>query len=253
MSTKIDRRPDPKPRKLAQLYQLYQIWYELSEMKKKHILRMSSIEKEKSNMDMEIEKAFLEHTDLEKECEYFKKNMVKVAELIAGDIWSWLVSIRGLGEGGLAAQLLAQIDDISRFSNISKLWRFAGYAVIDGKAERNHQGEKSHKNNLLAAIVWNIGDQFIRQQTVFYSEIYYQEKARLRELYPVPIDVNSGSLWQQKYTDSHIHRMAKRKMEKIFLSHLWLKWRKAEGLPESAPYVIAILQHADLIEAQVDL
>jgi len=39
--------------------------------------------------------------------------------------------------------------------------------------------------------------------------------------------------------------MAMRKMIKLFLSHLWLIWRKAEGLSITAPYVHAIKKHAD--------
>jgi len=57
--------------------------------------------------------------------------------------WDWLTSIKGLGAGGLASQLLAQIDDIGQFDTVSKLWRFAGWAVIDGEVDRCKRGEKS--------------------------------------------------------------------------------------------------------------
>lgn len=43
----------------------------------------------------------------------------------------------------------------------------------------------------------------------------------------------------------HVHMRAQRKMSKLFLSHLWLVWRKAEGLPVSKPYAHAILGHAE--------
>lgn len=248
MKTKIDQRPAPKPRKLAALWQMYLFWHELVILRIRHSNRISSVEAGKSNYDAELEKAYVSLVGIDEHEEFYRKQMIEAGKT-AGDIWAWVTSIRGLKEGGLAAQLIAQIDDISTFTNISKLWRFAGYAVIDGKAEHNKQGEKAHKNNLLQAVVWNIGDQFIKQQTPLYVDIYYQEKARLRELYPMPIDVNSGSLWPQKFTDMHVHRMAKRKMEKVFLSHLWLKWREAEGLPVTMPYAIAILNHADYIPA----
>jgi len=37
-------------------------------------------------------------------------------------------------------------------------------------------------------------------------------------------------------------------MGKIFLAHLWVKWREFEGLPVSQPYVQAILGHTHIIE-----
>ncbi|GEM_PF-1820701 len=43
----------------------------------------------------------------------------------------------------------------------------------------------------------------------------------------------------------HVHMRAQRKMNKLFLSHLWLVWRQAEGLPVSKPYAHAILGHAE--------
>lgn len=41
------------------------------------------------------------------------------------------------------------------------------------------------------------------------------------------------------WSDGHVDNAARRKMVKVFLSHLWLVWREAEGLPVSDPYVIA--------------
>jgi hypothetical protein len=35
---------------------------------------------------------------------------------------------------------------------------------------------------------------------------------------------------------------ARRKMVKIFLSHLWVKYREAEGLPISKPYALEYLE-----------
>jgi len=39
------------------------------------------------------------------------------------------------------------------------------------------------------------------------------------------------------------HHTAMRKTEKLFLSHLWLVWRKAEGLPITEPYAHVVLGH----------
>lgn len=237
-----DQRPDPKPRKHITLWQLYLQLDELEEMRKRHNLRISSIEHGKSHMDAQLEQDFIDILNLDKAIDITKKSLILMGQE-TGCIWEWITSIKGLASGKMAAQLLAQIDDIEKFSTVSKLWRFAGWAVIDGKAERNQMGEKSHFNRKLKSICWLIGEQFIRQQTPGYAEIYYDEKARLRQKYPEKIKVNGK--W--KYNDGHLHNMAKRKMIKIFLQHVWVKWRECEGLPVSNPYVQDILGHTNII------
>lgn len=238
-----DKRPDPKPRKRVRLWQAYLIWDELVDMRKAHTLRISSIEKGKSNMDIEIEQRFLERLHLDDHIDNAKKFMIEMAEDTTPDTWEWVTSIKGLGAGSLAARLIAQIDDIGKFATVSKLWRYSGFAVIDGKAEKNKRGEKSHKNSRLCSTCWLIGEQFIRQQTPLYSEIYYNEKERQRNLHPVKIMENGKT----RYNDGHIHNMARRKTIKIFLQHLWVKWREAEGHPVTKPYVQGILGHDHII------
>jgi len=46
----------------------------------------------------------------------------------------------------------------------------------------------------------------------------------------------------------HIDAMARRKAVKLFLSHLWVKWRGIEGLPVTDPYVIEKLGHKTKID-----
>ena len=255
-----DKRPDPKPRKNIHLWQSYLMWYELMEMRKRHLLRISSIQKGKSLMDEQLEHDLLEYTDLDNLICTSKKVLINYGENV-GVIWNWVTDIRGLGEGSLAAQLLAQIDDIGKFATVSKLWRFAGQAVIDGKAEMNTPGQKSSMNNKLRGICWNIGEQFVKQQTSLYVDIYYSEKKRQKRLHPevvcktctdelgleVPWDDCPGKKHKRIYNDGHFHNRAKRKAVKIFLQHLWVKWREIEGLPVSEPYVKAILNHINIV------
>lgn len=96
----------------------------------------------------------------------------------------------------------------------------------------NIPGYHSPYNRILKSTCWNIYDQFVRQQTPGYVDIYYAEKERLRSLYPEPVKNGSG----KKYTDGHIDYMAKRKMIKQFLKDLWLQWREFEGLPVTEAY-----------------
>lgn len=184
-------------------------------------------------------------------------------------VWEWMTSIKGLGAGSQAAKVLAMIDDIDKFDSIAKLWRYCGYGLYeyyteDGKVQAPKDGKKrigegedrrsvAHEttpkdgwqietvrdraiakwvlpyNKALKSALFIVGDQFIKQQTPYYAELYYAEKQRQRTLYPEPVKVNGRTM----YTDMHIHRRAMRKMIKEFLKNLWVEWRQAEGLPTS--------------------
>lgn len=142
-------------------------------------------------------------------------------------VWPWLSQVKGIGHT-LACKLLSQIQDISKFDTVSKLWRFAGMAVIDGQAERLKKGEKAHYNKALKTIMYLIGTALMRANSP-YRKIYDDAK----EYYTTNRD----------WTKGHIHLAAMRKMEKVFLSHLWQKWREAEGLPTREEYVFEKLGH----------
>jgi hypothetical protein len=239
-----DKRPAPKPRKRPNSWQAYLWWRELMEMRQRHVLRISSIERGKSNLDAQFEKSMMENARLDELLDHARAIMVGTCEAEFGEVWPWVTSIKGLGAGGLAAQLLAQIDDVALCPTVSSLWRFAGLAVRDGKAEKNTKGEKAHFNALLKGVCYNIAVSFIKAQTPEYVDIYYDEKRRQRQLHPEPEKVNGTKV----FTDGHIHNRAWRKMVKIFLQHLWVTWRKAEGLLVSEPYVQAIMGHAKIRE-----
>jgi len=254
-----DTRPDPKPRKHPHLWQAYLWWYELMEMRKRHNSRISSIENGKSNLDAGFEREMIAMLQLDilvdpknktQRAMSAKQIMVNYGEAV-GPIWDWCLAHKGMGES-LTAQLLAQIDDINNSPSVSSLWRFAGFSIDGGKAEKNHKGVKSPFNHKLKGICFNIADQFIRQQTPYYVDIYYAEKQRQRELYPEPVCRGCGELAVQKrkkvrgkmvmtwgcpengkhvvnYTDAHLHIRGWRKMIKEFLKDLWVAWRRIEG------------------------
>ena len=227
-----DARPDPKPRKHPHLWQSYLWWNEVMEMRKRHVLRISSSERGKSNLDAQFEKDTMESIGLDPMVNNLKKAMVFYGEQVS--VWDWVTSIKGMGQGGLAAQLLAQIDDIAKFDTVASLWRFAGFAVIEGQAEKNQKGQKSKFNRRLKGICFNIADSFIKQQTPHYIDIYYAEKERQRALYPDVLCRDCGCKWEEcpskkkhvkKYSDAHIHNRAWRKMVKAFLRDLWIEWK----------------------------
>ena len=255
-----DRRPDPKPRKHAMLWQSYQWWDELKEMRKHHLLRASATERGKCNYDLAFEQGLIVRlAAMLKEAE---KGLAAQGEAV-GLIWDWTTDFHGIGPH-TAAKLLALIDDIGKFDTVAKLWRFSGYAVIDGQIDKATKGEKLPFNQRLKSELHVMADNMIRAQTPEYVPFYYQAKEDERRKHPEPmcskcgaLAVQRGQSWrcpeckasgrQIKYTPAHLDNRAKRKMIKLFLSHLWDTWRKAEGLPVTRPYVEAILGHEHII------
>lgn len=310
----MDNRMDPKARKYPQLWQSYLFWDELKEARKSHILRISSIEAGKSNLDAQFEQNMIQQ--LESLLTDAQKQMVEYGQLVP--VWDWMVGIKGIGDH-TAAKILALYDDVERFSTISKFWRFGGHGIYDywvderGVIQAPKDGYKSRKakagewikngticeectpgavlvkkggdvepeqvirehivtvpesgwrlapradvrvrgwnspyHNRLKSEIWLLGNSFIKQQTPVYIDLYYKEKTRLRTVHPEKIKINGR--W--KYNDGHLHNMAMRKMRKVFLAHLWVKWRESEGLPVSRPYVIEILGHTGYVEPMREL
>ena len=135
----------------------------------------------------------------------------------------------------LAAKVVSLID-IQRASNVSSLWRYAGYAVVDGKRERMHKGEKSHYNRRLKTACFQVAESFLKSRSP-YSNFYYEAKEYYLANRP-------------DWTKNHCHLAAMGKCIKIWLEHVWLVWRQLEGLPVNEPYVIAHMGHVDYITPQ---
>lgn len=278
-----DRRPDPKPRKNPQLWQSYLWWEELKEMRKRHTLRQSSAERGKSNYDAQFEVDAMEHMALDKLIDDAQAAMQSYGRAV-GPIWDWLTELRGVGDH-TAAKLLAMVDDIGKFDTISKLWRFAGYGLYAywfdargtcrGPAVGYRMGENGERERVVLtpqagweqravtdrpvkgymlpyyrkfkSEVYLVSESFMKQRTPIYREVYDSEKERIRIEHPNPVP-NPYGPQKQRYTDMHVHLMALRKVSKLFLSHLWLKWREADGLPISEPWVLAYTEHSTMIE-----
>lgn len=212
------------------------------------------------------------------------------------DIWTtFFKDIRGVSYK-LASSLIAEIEDISKFDNITSLWAYFGligsYVIgncsnghklimssdrnktcpilksvsngengteektedkaiekepcggdiiiidrIEGQAPRRIKGYHYLFNMRGKSICWKISEQMVRQGNTFYRNIYDATKEQQRNLNP-------------GFSKMHIHNRAKRKMVKMFLSHLWEAWRKIEGLETRPPYVIEKLGHKGFVSVE---
>ena len=154
-----------------------------------------------------------------------------IAEMVAEEpVYDYVSAVKGIGPG-LAAKLIAMID-IERAPTVSALWRFAGYAVIDGERERMVKGEKAHYNKRLKTTCYLAGSSFLKSGSP-YREVYDDARAYYLERRP-------------DWTKGHQHNAAMRKMIKMFLQHLWVTWRTICGLPTNGPYAHDIMGHAKL-------
>lgn len=91
------------------------------------------------------------------------------------------------------------------------------------------------------------------QYNEFYGEMYNgfldQYMARDNLLKDLNVNKFKGPVLE-KIKRGRAIKMARRKMVKIFLSHLWVQWRKIDGLPVTKPYVFDIKGHSDYIPPQ---
>ena len=145
---------------------------------------------------------------------------------------------------------------IEAFDTVSKYWAWWGLHVVDGHAAKRKKGENINWNPKMRTLSWKIGKQFVMQGEG-YRQIYDQEKDRLTEQ-RLPIgkcphyEECKAKLKTRKEPacKGHIHAMAKRKTVKLFLSHLWQRWRQLEGLPLRPPYVMEYLGHTGNISPE---
>lgn len=166
----------------------------------------------------------------------------------------WFSKIKGIGNVNIGKVI--SLIDIEKASMISKLWRFAGFGCNgDGSAEKAKKGEKLHYNKILKSMCWRLAKGLIRARGAYY-DFYIEQKNRITErlISEGHKIIPSNNLPKEKgkhvekdayFGLGHVDMMAMRKMIKLFLSHLWLKWREAEGLEISKPYVHAIKGHSD--------
>lgn len=159
----------------------------------------------------------------------------------------WLKDIQGIGPV-LASGLIAWISDIKKFETISKLWAYAGLSVDeDGRARRRKAGEKSNWNSRLKVLCWKIGESFVKTGAG-YRELYDQFREEYDGKWKTFEDCGSiGCKNAKKCMDGHRYAAAKRKVVKVFLAHLWMQWRKMEGLPVEHPFIIGKGKHEHLI------
>lgn len=194
------------------------------------------------------------------------------SQLALHPAWPWLGRVKGVG-ATLAGRLLARLE-VGRAATPSSFWAYCGLATVPGVAYRCDEcgielafpdryrvsgrhmslggrrrcpgqlkrvegedgavrvaqprmagGESASYDSTAKKVCYLIGVSFLKTRSP-YAGVYRAARAEL--------DRDRGSWPAQRR-----HLTALRRMEKLFLSHLWLVWREAVGLPVAVPYVHA--------------
>lgn len=229
-----------------------------------------------------------------KKAESFETDIktILTKEIKKHDIYSeYLIHVYGIGTI-ITSGLIAYIEDVKKFDNISKLWQYSGFGMntfcpkcdhptyqiieivkrdkkttkakrqkpfkicpdCDGETitvrQRRYSGYQSNWNDKFKVLCWKIGQSFLKQKAEKsgYRKLYDQYKLELRRKFPERIKIDG----KVKYNDGHIHNMALRKVAKIFLAHVWLKWREIKGLSTDLPYSLTVLGHTGIIKPIID-
>ncbi|HEX6059016.1 MAG TPA: hypothetical protein VFZ11_08375 [Gemmatimonadaceae bacterium] len=179
--------------------------------------------------------------------------------------WPWLAGVRGLGHT-LAGRLLARLD-VTRAPHPSSFWAYCGLSTVPGATwrcdvcglsveravdragggghrgsdgvpcvgtlrpatgggrvaqPRPRRGESSPYDREAKALCYLVGASFARQGGA-YRDYLEEQMGRLQ-------------LERPDWPARRRQLTAQRKTVKLFLTHLWLVWRGALGLPLTRPH-----------------
>lgn len=200
--------------------------------------------------------------------------------LDAHPAWEWLDQVKGIG-ATLACKLLARLD-VTKADTPSAFWAYCGLATVPaneyvcstcslrrswpvgynvkgehkaagtnrkckGVLAQTHgpddgvrcaqpkpaRGQKASYDQYAKKICYLIGTSFLKSGGP-YADRYRAARVRLETE-------------RVGWADGRCHLTALRKIEKLFLAHLWLVWREAVGLDVTEPYVKAELGHTGIV------
>lgn len=184
-------------------------------------------------------------------------------------IFEEMSAVKGIGPT-LAAKIIAMVD-IERANTVSALWKYAGYGLgyywqdESGKICAPQSGYKWQKNGegdkerVLITPEPKPGWELVqvRDRPIEGFTLSYNKRLKTTLFLVAGSFMKSGSPYRRIYDSAkeyyvvnnpdwsagHADRAAQRKMIKIFLSHLWERWRLLAGLPIRLAFVNEQLGH----------
>ena len=159
-----------------------------------------------------------------RELEAIERRLYREVERLVRDhpLWrEYLQYVRGVGPA-MAAYLVTVLSP-ARFETVSKMWKYTGLHVVDGRAPRRVAGQKTDWNPAARTMMWRLGEAF-RLQGGFYKHMYrvfFEESLRKHP----------------DWTKAHHLAHARRVTVKLFLAHYHYVGRQVLGLPVRLPYI----------------
>jgi len=158
--------------------------------------------------------------------------LCKQAEML-GAYNSFVKPLHGFGSLGFA-QIIGEAGDLSGYANPAKLWKRMGMAVMGDTIQRKcldaKKAEEHGYSPRRRSTMFVIGDSLLKKANV-YKDLYDQRKVIEIEkaaaegktvIESAKIPAASKDLYRSK---GHVHRRAKRYVEKRLLRDLWRAWR----------------------------
>jgi len=180
--------------------------------------------------------------------------------------YDWFSRVKGVGReniGKVISEIRIKPDpedpEKPYARHASSIHKFGGFDVgEDGKAPRAEKGKKLTFSRQLRTMAWRLATSLNRARGK-YHEYFLKEKERYRkrflnngfEIIPSEkLPTREGKKYEPEGVISlgHLDNMAKRKMIKLFLSHLFIVWREAEGLPAEKPWALEHGGHEHFID-----
>ena len=147
-------------------------------------------------------------------------------------IWcNWLRDVKGVG-GASAAVIECKLMP-KEFPSRSHLQMYLGYGTIQGKAPKKERGKTMNYNHTLRAYFWNIGECLVRSTGKYY-EYYLKMKEKYIKKYAEQFKIENKEAKKNMHP-KHIDKMARRKMTKLFISHLWEEMYRAKYPDKQVP------------------
>lgn len=202
-----------------------------------------------------------------------------INDIIAGDLehhpaYWWFSHVKGIGKenigkviGFIRVKPEKGFDkdgnerDLPYADTISALWKFAGMAVDEnGHTQKREKGKTLEYCSQLRVMMYRVGSSLIRAKGKFYDfyndkKDYYQ-KRYIEQGYKIvpasqlPTEKGKKVETNNMISEGHIHALAFRKMEKLFLSLLYISWVVGEGRPAPTPYSDGVLKHEHIFKPE---
>jgi len=184
-------------------------------------------------------------------------------------LWTeWMSCVKGCG-AVTAAYVIGWLDPDK--PSPSHWWRYCGFGVVNGVAERRSRGEKTVYNPKLKTAMWNLTDAFVKRGGGYREALrhFYEEESQKINVGEVVLSERNvgmeyfdGEKWRPvtekvvrevrspvpvRLAKAHVYARARRKVAKLFLSHAWTVWRLLEGKPIRPHYAAERYGHLEYI------